>query len=178
MLHPMNEAGTSRRIYLRISKGAIISKRNGETTTYRAISGSLKGIELKEHEFDNKKFRSWHIILEDTSSGEEYDIAVSRESGAFKSIARSLVTEQGLGNLDRRADASAQDRAGGRQGGPGRLRPDELDPDPRQPHQHPSRRRLADNRDRRGRPAGRLQLKVRTYQPRTGHSCAGLIGVC
>ena len=95
----MNEAGNSRRIYLRISKGAIISKRNGETTTYRAISGSLKGIELKEHELDNKKFRNWHI-LEDTSSGEEYDIAVSRESGAFKSIARSLVTEQGLGNLD------------------------------------------------------------------------------
>ena len=31
MLHPMNEAGNSRRIYLRISKGAIISKRNGET---------------------------------------------------------------------------------------------------------------------------------------------------
>ena len=96
----MNEAGNSRRIYLRISKGAIISKRNGETTTYRAISGSLKGIELKEHEFDNKKFRNWHIILEDTASGEEYDIAVARESGAFKSIARSLVTEQGLGNLD------------------------------------------------------------------------------
>lgn len=96
----MNEAGNSRRIYLRISKGAIISKKSGETTTYRAISGSLKGIELKEHEFDNKKFRNWHIILEDTTSGEEYDIAVARESGAFKSIARSLVTEQGLGNLD------------------------------------------------------------------------------
>ena len=45
MLHPMNEAGNSRRIYLRISKGA--------------------------------------MILEDTSSGEEYDIAVSRDPSRY-----------------------------------------------------------------------------------------------
>lgn len=35
-------------------KGAIISKRNGEVTSFEAISGSLKGIELKEHEFENE----------------------------------------------------------------------------------------------------------------------------
>lgn len=81
-------------------KGAIISKRNGEVTSFEAISGSLKGIELKEHEFENKKFRNWHILLSDTESGEDYDISVSRDSGVFKSIVRSLVTEQGLENLN------------------------------------------------------------------------------
>lgn len=100
MLHPINESGKSRRIFLRISGGAIISKKNGETTSFEAISGALKGIELKEHEFDNKKFRNWHILLSDAESGEEYDLSVSRDSGVFKSIVRSLVTEQGLGNLN------------------------------------------------------------------------------
>lgn len=38
--------------------------------------------------------------MSDTGSGEEYDLSVSRDSGVFKSIVRSLVTEQGLGNLD------------------------------------------------------------------------------
>lgn len=73
---------------------------NGEVTSFEAISGSLKGIELKEHEFENKKFRNWHILLSDTESGEDYDISVSRDSGVFKSIVRSLVTEQGLENLN------------------------------------------------------------------------------
>lgn len=81
-------------------KGAIISKRNGEVTSFEAISGSIKGIELKEHEYENKKFRNWHILLSDTESGEDYDISVSRDSGVFKSIVRSLVTEQGLENLN------------------------------------------------------------------------------
>ena len=100
MLHPISETGKSKKIFLRISKGAIISKRNGEATSFEAISGSLKGIELKEHEFENKKFRNWHILLSDTESGEDYDISVSRDSGVFKSIVRSLVTEQGLENLN------------------------------------------------------------------------------
>lgn len=100
MLHPINETGKARKIFLRISNGAIISKKNGEVTSFEAISGSLKGIELKEHEFENKKFRNWHILLADQGTGEEYDISVSRDSGVFKSIVRSLVTEQGLGNLD------------------------------------------------------------------------------
>lgn len=100
MLHPISETGKSKKIFLRISKGAIISKRNGEVTSFEAISGSLKGIELKEHEFENKKFRNWHILLSDTESGEDYDISVSRDSGVFKSIVRSLVTEQGLENLN------------------------------------------------------------------------------
>ena len=100
MLHPISETGKTKKIFLRISNGAIISKRNGEVTSFEAISGSLKGIELKEHEFENKKFRNWHIILTDTESGEDYDISVSRDSGVFKSIVRSLVTEQGLGNLN------------------------------------------------------------------------------
>ncbi len=100
MLHPISETGKTKRIFLRISHGAIISKKNDTVTSFGAISGALKSIELKEHEFDNKKFRNWHIILTDTESGEEYDIAVSRDAGVFKSIVRSLVTEQGLGNLD------------------------------------------------------------------------------
>lgn len=99
MLHPISETGKTRKIFLRISNGAIISKKNGEMTSFEAISGAIKGIELKEHEFENKKFRNWHILLSDTETGEEYDISVSRDSGAFKSIVRSLVTEQGLGNL-------------------------------------------------------------------------------
>lgn len=53
MLHPISETGKSKKIFLRISKGAIISKRNGEVTSFEAISGSIKGIELKEHEFEN-----------------------------------------------------------------------------------------------------------------------------
>ena len=69
-------------------------------TSFEAISGALKGIELKEHEFDNKKFCNWHILLSDAESGEAYDLSVSRDSGVFKSIVRSLVTEQGLGNLN------------------------------------------------------------------------------
>lgn len=100
MLHPISETGKSKKIFRRISKGAIISKRNGEVTSFEAISGSLKGIELREHEFENKKFRNWHILLSDTESGEDYDISVSRDSGVFKSIVRSLVTEQGLENLN------------------------------------------------------------------------------
>ena len=100
MLHPISETEKSKKIFLRISKGAIISKRNGEVTSFEAISGSLKGIELKGHEFENKKFRNWHILLSDTESGEDYDISVSRDSGVFKSIVRSLVTEQGLENLN------------------------------------------------------------------------------
>ncbi len=100
MLHPINETEKARKIFLRISNGAIVSKKNGEVTSFEAISGALKGIELKEHEFENKKFRNWHILLSDTETGEEYDISVSRDSGAFKSIVRSLVTEQGLGNLE------------------------------------------------------------------------------
>ena len=100
MLHPVSDTGKSKKIFLRISKGAIISKRNGEVTSFEAISGSLKGIELREHEFENKKFRNWHILLSDTESGEDYDISVSRDSGVFKSIVRSLVTEQGLENLN------------------------------------------------------------------------------
>ena len=56
MLHPISETGKSKKIFLRISKGAIISKRNGEVTSFEVISGSIKGIELKEHEFENKKF--------------------------------------------------------------------------------------------------------------------------
>ena len=51
MLHPISETGKSKKIFLRISKGAIISKRNGEVTSF---SGSIKGIELKEHEFENE----------------------------------------------------------------------------------------------------------------------------
>ena len=54
MLHPISETGKSKKIFLRISKGAIISKRNGEMTSFEAISGSLKGIELREHEFENE----------------------------------------------------------------------------------------------------------------------------
>lgn len=86
MLHPISETEKSKKIFLRISKDAIISKRNGEVTSFEAISGSIKGIELKEHEFENKKFRNWHILLSDTESGEDYDISVSRDSGVFKSI--------------------------------------------------------------------------------------------
>lgn len=100
MLHPISETGKTRKIFLRISSGAIISKKNGMVTSFEAISGALKGIELKEHEFENKKFRNWHILLSDTETGEEYDISVSRDAGVFKSIVRSIVTEQGLGNLD------------------------------------------------------------------------------
>ncbi len=54
MLHLISETGKSKKIFLRISKGAIISKRNGEVTSFEAISGSIKGIELKEHEFENE----------------------------------------------------------------------------------------------------------------------------
>lgn len=100
MLIPIEKADKTKKVFLRISRGAIISKKNGEESSFGAISGALKGIELKEHEFDNKKFRNWHILLTDNETSEEYDIAVSRDSGVFKSIARSLVTEQGLGNLD------------------------------------------------------------------------------
>ena len=66
MLHPISETGKSKKIFLRISKGAIISKRNGEVTSFEAISGSLKGIELKEHEFENKRVRNWHMLRWDT----------------------------------------------------------------------------------------------------------------
>lgn len=101
MLIPINESDKPKKVYLRISNGSIISKtRDGQTLSYAAISGALKRIELKDHEFENKKFRNWHIILTDSESSEEYDISVSRSSGAFKGIIRSLVTEQGLGNLD------------------------------------------------------------------------------
>ncbi len=101
MLIPISESGKPKKVYLRITNGSIINKtKDGQTLSYSAISGALRRIELKEHEFENKKFRNWHVILSDTQSGEEYDISVSRSSGAFKGIIRSLVTEQGLGNLD------------------------------------------------------------------------------
>ena len=101
MLIPINESGKPKKVYLRITNGSIINKtKDGQTLSYSAISGALRRIELKEHEFENKKFRNWHVILSDTQSGEEYDISVGRTSGAFKGIIRSLVTEQGLANLD------------------------------------------------------------------------------
>lgn len=99
MLIPINQ-GKKKKIYLRIANGSIISKKDGVETSFGAISGSLKSIELKEHEYDNKKFKNWHIILADPASSEVYDLSVSRSSGAFKSIVRSLVTEQGLASLD------------------------------------------------------------------------------
>ena len=100
MLRPINQKGERSVAYLRISQGAIISKKDGAVTSFSAISGAVRGIVLKEHEFENKKFRNWHITISDVASNEVYDLAVSRGSGAFKSIVRSLVTQQGLDNLD------------------------------------------------------------------------------
>lgn len=100
MLIPANQNGKQKKVYLRIANGSIISKKNGTENSFASISGSLKGIELKEHDFDNKKFKNWHLTITDLGSNEVYDLAVSRTAGVFKSIVRSLVTEQGLDNLE------------------------------------------------------------------------------
>lgn len=100
MLRPINQKGERNVAYLRISQGAIISKKDGVETSFSAISGAVEGIVLKEHDFENKKFKNWHIMISDAASNEQYDLAVSRSAGAFRSIVRSLVTQQGLDNLD------------------------------------------------------------------------------
>lgn len=100
MLRQNNQRGDQRKIFLRLANGSIISKKDGVETTFSAVSGAVRSIELKEHEFDNKKFKNWHIVLTDAASNEIYDLSVSRGAGAFRSIVRSLVTQQGLDNLD------------------------------------------------------------------------------
>lgn len=99
MLTPINESG-SKKVYLRIANGAIISKKDGVENRYGSVSGKITRIEVREHEFENKKFKNWHILLEDKYSGEEYDVAIAYKSGPFPAIIRSLVTEQGLANLN------------------------------------------------------------------------------
>ena len=95
------ESEKKSRIYLRIKDGKLIARdKDGRESSFQKVQGALKGIELKEHEFDNKKFKNWHIVMEDILQGDIYDIAVARSSGAFKGIVRCLVTEQGLANLD------------------------------------------------------------------------------
>lgn len=100
MLIQDSQRNGGKKVYLRISKGSIISRKDGVETSFSAISGALTGIELREHEFENKKFRNWHIMISDAASGEVYDLSVGRSAGVFKSIVRSLVTEQGLAGLD------------------------------------------------------------------------------
>lgn len=100
MLIPINQNGVQKKVFARVANGSIITKKDGQVSNFGAISGSLKSIELKEHEFENKKFKNWHLELIDNASNEVYDLSISRSSGAFKSIVRSLVTEQGLANLN------------------------------------------------------------------------------
>ena len=95
------ESEKKSRIFLRIKDGKLIARdKDGKESSFQKVQGALKGIELKEHEFDNKKFKNWHVVMEDLLQGDTYDIAVARSSGTFKSVVRCLVTEQGLANLD------------------------------------------------------------------------------
>lgn len=99
MLIPIEQV-ESKRVYLRLANGTIFSKKGDNQINYGAVQGSLESIELKTHKVDNKEFQNWHVILRDRLAGETYDLSVSKSSGAFKGIARSLVTEEGLANLD------------------------------------------------------------------------------
>lgn len=101
MLIPMSQATSQNRVFLRISNGTVNRKKaDGSIEVLGGVSGALKKIEMKENEFDGKKFKNWHVVLTDALQGEIYDLAVPYASGAFKGIVRCLVTQIGLENLD------------------------------------------------------------------------------
>ena len=87
------------RTYVRVSEGSLIVKEGIDRVCFDSISGAVLGVELRDHNVDGKKFKCWHLLMADTSTGQEYDVSFGRGSGTFHNILRCLASERGLAGL-------------------------------------------------------------------------------
>lgn len=86
--------------FFHVSKGNFTETIKNDTFTYGSITGSVEGIELRtNHKKDGEEFQNWHLLMSDKSTGERYDIILSRTSNVLISIIRSLASDEGLRSL-------------------------------------------------------------------------------
>jgi len=85
--------------FLRVKNSMFVAKEGDSETEFDSISGTVTGIQLKEHEHDGEKFRAWHLLMEDRNIKAAYDITFGENSGVFRSIVRALSSDEGLTHL-------------------------------------------------------------------------------
>lgn len=84
-------------IYLRLLEGNFLNVRTRKS--YNTLSGSLIGIEQKEHHVENQTFTTWNMLFEDSARNERYSVSFGYESGAFRHIIDSISNNMSKADL-------------------------------------------------------------------------------
>lgn len=77
-------------IYLNISEGKIVQRKEGKTLRFDYVEGQLERIYRKDREFRGEKVPYIYIDLRDSETGTLYSLGVNAEGGVWRGIILSL----------------------------------------------------------------------------------------